>query len=198
MAVAAPPAPAASSAPMLTIVFQNPSYRTLAVDRNGIAYGKSTSGSDPTQNYRLYRSSDEGRSWTTLFDFPAGSNVWYLSVLGDNTLIAHVDFGPTYLYRSADGGGSWTRVFQLPDLYRTLTPHSLTDDGRYVYLASYNTLDAGNHTNYVWRSADDGQTWTLVLQTTNHRHAHFAEVNPYTGDLYVGYGDDGAQSAIER
>jgi hypothetical protein len=91
-------------------------------------------------------------------------------------------------------------VFQFPPDYQTLTAHSIADDGTYVYLGSYNLLQpaSGDHTNFVWRSADDGRTWSVIRTTTNHRHTHFVQVDPNTGYVYVGYGDSPAQAAIER
>ena len=75
--------------------------------------------------------------------------------------------------------------------YRTLTPHSITDDGHSVYIGSYNTLDDTQHENFVWRSDDDGQTWQVVSDTTTHRHIHFVQADPTTHWVYVGYGDAG-------
>lgn len=177
-------------------VFANPNYFTLAVDHNGVAYGSSASTSDP--RYRLYRSFDEGRSWTQLVDFP--SNVTLTSamaVLTDNTLLiqAEVD-GVMHLFRSGDGGVSWTDVFQFFGDYQILTGDSITDDGTYVYVGSYNVLDFQAHTNWIWRSADDGRTWSVVRTTTTYRHVHFVQRDPATNAIYAGYGD--TQGAIER
>jgi hypothetical protein len=183
----------------LMIVVTNPNFETLAVDNRGIAYGKSTRKNDPTAPWRLYRSSNEGRRWRRLSDFPAGANIHYLSVLSDNTLIAEAAYlGTEYLYRSARGGRGWRKVFEFPAQYTTLGPHSIADDGTYVYVGSYNVLPAARHRNWVWRSGDDGRTWSAVWRTTSHRHIHFAQTDPYTGDLYVGFGDSDQQSVIVR
>jgi hypothetical protein len=184
----------------LDVVFENTGFYTIAVDRNGVAYGTSSSSSDP--GYRLYRSLDEGRTWTALYDFPVDSSLTsVITVLSNNTLLASVlQGGVTHLFRSGDAGVSWTDVFQFPPGYQTLTAHSIGDDGSYVYLASYNVLapGSGDHTNWIWRSADDGRTWSVVLTTTNHRHVHFVQVDPGTGYVYAGYGDLTTQAAIER
>src|SRR5579872_939381 len=57
------------------IVLVNSAYSTLAVDHHGVAYGLSTSRTDPSALYRLYHSTDEGRTWTPLADFPSCSRV---------------------------------------------------------------------------------------------------------------------------
>jgi photosystem II stability/assembly factor-like uncharacterized protein len=181
--------------PRLKIVVQNRMFSLLAVDHRGMAFGKSNS-----DDRRLYRSRNEGRTWIPIHRFP--SRVDLVSVLRDNTLIAHVVPTTTHitsLFRSGDHGRTWKKVFQFAPGYGTLTSHSITDDGRYVYVASYNRLASGiNQTTWVWRSANDGRSWSVTHQTTEHAHAHFVQADPYTGDIYVGYGDSDAVSTLER
>jgi hypothetical protein len=186
--------------PKLDVVLTNEKFQTLAVDPSGTAFGISRDSADPTQRYRLYTSSDEGATWAPVHDFPAFARITSaFAVLSDGTLLAGVTTGAFDLFRSADHGVTWAKVFTFPDSYQILTSHSITDDGEHAFMASYNVLDPGNHLNWVWRSDDMGVTWTPVRETTNHRHAHFAQVDPYTGDLYVGYGDTQAgQAEIER
>jgi hypothetical protein len=186
--------------PNLDVVLTNEKFQTLAVDPSGTAFGISRDSADPTQRYRLYTSSDEGATWVPVHDFPAFARITSaFAVLSDGTLLAGVTTGAFDLFRSVDHGVTWAKVFTFPDSYQILTSHSITDDGEHAFMASYNVLDPGNHLNWVWRSDDMGVTWTPVRETTNHRHAHFAQVDPYTGDLYVGYGDTQAgQAEIER
>jgi len=187
-------------APNLDVVLQNENFQTLAVDPSGTAFGISRDTADPSYRYRLYTSSDEGATWSPVHDFSRYSRITTdISVLSDGTLLAGVTNGPFELWRSPDHGLTWTKVFTFPDGYQILTSHSITDDGTHAFMASYNVLDPGNHLNWVWRSDDMGETWTPVRETSNHRHAHFAQVDPYTGYLYVGYGDTQAgQAEIER
>jgi hypothetical protein len=186
---------AAAAPPRLKIVVQNRKFSLLAVDHRGMAYGRPQSfGVDRW----LYRSRNEGRTWTLIHRFP--SRVDLVSVLRDNTLIAHiVTTNLTSLFRSANYGRTWKKVFQFPPGYGTLTSHSITDDGHYAYVASYNRLTSGiNHTTWVWRSADDGRHWSVIHETDGHAHAHFVQADPYTGDIYVGYGDSDEVSSLER
>lgn len=180
--------------PRLKIVVQNRMFSLLAVDHRGMAYGRPLSFGD---DRRLYRSRNEGRTWAPIHRFP--SRVDLVSVLRDNTLIAHVvTTHLTSLFRSGNHGRTWKKVFQFSPGYGTLTSHSITDDGHYAYVASYNRLAGGNHPTWVWRSADDGRNWSIIHETSGHAHAHFIQADPYTGDIYVGYGDSDDVSAIER
>src|SRR4051794_2586438 len=190
-------AEAATSTAKVQIVFENPDYSTLSVDHQGTAYGIASPAS-PVGKYRLFTSHDEGRSWASAYDFPANTRIYGLSVLSSGTLLLHLVNTDWYLYRSDDGGHSWTPVLHYPYLYETLTAHSVTDDGTYAYAGSYNALDSSNHENYIYRSADDGRTWTTVRTTTTHRHIHGVQVDPSTGAVYALYGDSNTQAAIER
>ena len=179
--------------PAVQVVLENPSFLTLAVDRIGVAYGKSNVGSDPTRQNTLYRSTDEGRTWSAANTFPAHAQLNYLTVLGSNTLLASVDYlGSTTIWRSTNGF-DWTNVLTLPNtpiLYGTLTPHSITDVGGHAYLGTYNTGTGNSYTNYLYRSDDDGQSWNVVNTNTGHRHIHFVQADPTTGKIYVNFGDN--------
>ncbi len=186
--------------PSLEVVLENENFQTVAVDPSGLAFGISRDTADPTYRYRLFTSADEGATWTPVHDFPTFARITTsFAVLSDGTLLAGVTTGTFDLFRSTDHGLTWSKVFTFPDGYQILSPHSITDDGTHAYMASYNVLDPGSHLNWVWRSDDMGATWTTVRETSTHRHAHFAQVDPYTGALYVGYGDTQAgQAEIER
>lgn len=175
--------------PRLALVLQNPSFSTLAVDRAGTGWGLRADGTAPNQ---LYRTADEGRTWTAAGALPAGSTVQTISVLSTGTLIASANTGGgDALFRSTDGT-AWTQVLAFPTtpvLYGTLTAHSITDAAGFAYVGTYNTGTAATNTNYLYRSADDGRTWAIVNTSTTHRHIHAVQADPSTGRVYVNFGD---------
>ncbi len=190
--VLVPRADAASPAVSVEVVVENPDYEVLAVDSSGITYGKST-----TDEHGIWRSLDEGQTWTKVLTLPSNQRVVYISALASGTLLAHVDTGALTLYRSANHGDTWTSVLVMQPnasiFYTTLTPNSITDGGGYVWLGSYNTGPSPPYPNYIYRSADDGQTWSIVNTTLTHRHIHGVRYNNANGKLYVFFGDsDGA------
>ena len=189
---------AARAAVGVEVVFQNPDYYTLGVGKDGVGYGVLTDRTNPVWSYRLFKTLDEGRTWTPVHDFPSDSRVKGISVLASGTLLAHLNYDDEYLYRSSDGGQTWTEAFHFPTNYGVLTTRSVADDGTYAYVASYNDLSGnGPFPNWVWRSADDGQTWSIIRTTSSYRHAHSIQTNPYTGDLYLLWGDEDV-ATIER
>ncbi len=184
----------ASAVPSLQVVFTNPDYQTLAVDHAGVAYG-APSGSLT----EVWRSLDEGRTWAQRFVFPSNYRLHYITPLGSGTLLAGIDTGTWQIFRSDDGAATWTPVLSLPVtpcFYTTLTPDSITEGDGYVFLGTYNDCPDGANTNYIYRSADDGRTWSVVATSTTHRHVHSIHFDPGSHALYALYGD--SLGAIER
>ncbi len=181
----APPPPTGQVT--VQIVLQNAGYETMAVNTAGVAFGRQL-GDD----HAIWRSLDHGATWSKVLTLASNQNLLYISALSSGTVLAHVDGGTVALYRSDDNGLTWTRTLVLPDgpvFYTTLTPDSITDGGGYVWLGTYNTGQSPPYANYVYRSADDGRTWTVVNTTTTHRHIHGVRYNPANGKLYVFFGD---------
>jgi hypothetical protein len=186
---------AGGAAPSLVIVSTNPGYSIDAVDAAGTAYGESRNTSLVNYKRTLFVSTDEGATWTKRFVFVR--SILRMVPLESGALLAAIGTGPESLWRSTDGGLTWTKTFTFPSGYRTLTNHSVAEDGTYVYVGSYQTFTGNNTTNWVWRSADDGRTWSVVQTTNTHRHIHFVRANPYDGKVYVGFGDNKLQAGID-
>jgi hypothetical protein len=195
---AASPATAATTAPPRVVVeYSNPNYAVYGVDSRGVSYG--VSGNNADQN-ALYVSSDRARTWSPLYYFPHGWRIVLVRPLGGSTLLAGILFGTYQLWRSGDYGRTWTKVFDFPKQLGLLTSHSVATDGHgRVYMAAYNFFkNPGNHRVPILRSTDDGRTWKVVDVVTTSRHAHCTSYDPYTGDVYVCFGDWGPQSQILR
>ncbi len=185
-AVLAPLSSAAGTPMTVQIVVENPDYEILAVDSSGMTYGRSV-----TNDNAIWRSANKGLTWTQVLTLPSNQHVRFISALASGTLLAHVNAGDRILLRSSDQGATWTQVLALqpgsPVFYTTLTPHSITDGGGFVWLGTYNTSPSTPNDSYVYRSADDGATWAIVNTTTTHRHIHGVRYN--NGKLYVFFGD---------
>ena len=168
------------------VVVENPDYEILAVDPSGMTYGLSVSSDNG-----IWRSDDHGSTWAQVLALPSNQHVKNISALASGTLLAHVDTGEMTVFRSSDQGDTWTPVLALqpgsPIFYTTLTSHSITEGGGFIWLGTYNTGQSPPYPNYIYRSADDGATWSIVNTTTTHRHIHGLRYNG--GKLYVFFGD---------
>ena len=60
---------------------------------------------------------------------------------------------------------------------------------RRVCAGGLNTGQTPPYSNYLYRSADDGATWSVVNTTSTHRHIHGVRYHAASGKLYVFFGD---------
>lgn len=197
LGAAASPVAAAETPPRVVVEYSNPYYAVYGVDSRGVSYG--VTGDAAHQN-ALWVSTDRARTWSPLYYFPEGSRIVLIRPLAGSTLLAGVLFGTWQVWRSGDRGRTWTKVYVFPKKLGLLTPHSIATDGHgRVYMAAYNYFkNPGNHPTPILRSTDDGRTWKVVDVVRTSRHAHCTSYDPYTGDVYVCFGDWGPQSQILR
>ena len=159
----------------------------------------------------LYRSHDKGRTWTTgtILDLPGREP--YLSISSKGTLFitAHLlsqeirnqdRYTYSLIHRSVDAGHSWTttRLEAIEFRPRTISLGSRNileiQDGSLMVGVSEHAL---NSQSYIWRSFDDGKSWSMKYP------AHFDHVPqdyPYTllGEAHFWQADSGKLYAILR
>ena len=182
-----------AATPVATTVVTNPSFATLAVDASGIAWGRSVVS--PAQ---MYRSSNEGATWTRVTGWDTiGRRPWYVTPLAGGVLLAAYDTGFHWaIARSADGGATWSTVLSLPCIlvdctvrYTTLGPDSIAQGDGFVFLGTYSNASPATNTNFIYRSGDNGVTWSVVNTSTQFRHVHGLEFDAVKKRLYVLFGD---------
>jgi len=114
---------------------------------------------------RVYRSTDDGATWTTTHDpsAPDGSSLGAMSNIRGVILLANGDgVSNLRLWRSTDNGGSWTQVLnaggrQLFDANSSVrSVFALKTDGTRIYF--YTSTTPGAERYY---STDQGASWTL-------------------------------------
>jgi hypothetical protein len=96
-----------------------------------------------------------------------------MSLLPSGTLIADMALDDTHhiLARSVDGGASWTQALDIGP-YRMLQPHSVVGLDGAVYYGEYQTFSNSDVPVRVWRSDDDGVSWSVRYTFTGRRHVH--------------------------
>ena len=175
---------------------------------------------------RLWQVNENSYTNSILYDFPANLSikVQYVWVSSTGAYLAHCTDTATsvqnYLYRSTDKGASWTQVLQLG--YNSVEGHiprasQLTDrttgeftiNGQKVWLAGEYNINLASHGRVdgstldrvqLWKSTDDGATWSVActwnVGSNTVRHIHCVRQDPYTGEIYIGFGDTDAQSGL--
>lgn len=94
----------------------------------------------------LYRSIDEGNSWTLVAKNFSGPLIWTMTAMDQSIFIGGYGIG---MYRSDDLGVHWQK-----------TVSTLTDQNIFALASDGMVLLAGTYSNWIARSLDGGVTWT--------------------------------------
>lgn len=154
----------------------------------------------------VWKSTDDAVTWTTT------GNTTGLSMTGNNfvwvtstgtVLVVAQDATPVYhLCRSTDGGATFSKVFDFNSgSLGVLGSQSIAEDTspspKRLYVAEYCPT---NQTSVnLYKSTDDGATWTAVYTFAQGvvRHFHAVRVDPFvTSRVWVTIGDTGTQPRI--
>lgn len=154
------------------------SLTDVLVDEQGYIY---ISSWDENDNGGVYRSDDDGISWTHMsngFIYP-NQSVLSLAVDGYNNLFAG---GQSSIYKSIDNGENWVNVFanvQYASNYHTIR-------------CGYDSivLAGGEYCYGIIRSGNHGETWKVVLDIS-----HLNSLETITD---IKFGPDGVLYACSR
>ncbi len=141
------------------------SWSTTLAKAQILGWGQSTDGKlwAAVRDDGLYFSENDGQSWAKLpstgIDWNAGFNISQLALPADGDLFlaltSHVSMPPR-LYKSADGGQSFEALSFPSFTGLGFEIAAATDEG--LLLQTINTL---------FRTADDGNSWTILLEKPN-------------------------------
>jgi len=102
---------------------------------------------------RRFRSTDNGTTWS---DSSPLLRRWAVASDGSGTILSNEGTGALF-YRSTDGGATWSSVSSIANVFSTMFDASLTyADGVWIYTG------ASSSTDRVWKSTDNGSTWTGI------------------------------------
>ncbi|MBS0580497.1 MAG: glycoside hydrolase [Proteobacteria bacterium] len=147
-------------------------------------------------NGGVWRTDDDGRTWTPIFDAQPTQSIGAIAVAPSNASILYVGSGEglhrpdlsvgTGMYRSVDGGKRWTHLGlddaqQIPDV--AVDPQ----DPNRVYVAVLGHPFGPSTQRGVYRSLDGGASWQQVLRADADTGASFVRIDPFDAQtLYAG------------
>ena len=150
-------------------------------------------------NGGVWKSDDDGRTWTPIFDSQPTQSIGAIAVAPSNPKIIYVASGEGLhrpdlsvgngIYRSCDGGETWTHVGledaqQIPSI--AVDPH----DANRVYAAVLGHPFGPSTQRGLYRSVDGGATWTRLLYRGENTGSSFVRIDPFDANtLYAGFWD---------
>jgi len=154
--------------------------RALLITSNGIYAGAATGG--------VWKSTDDGATWTPLTDFMANINISTMVADPVNPNIIYVGTGEGKYSQHGDDGLPGAGIFKTTDGGASWAPLQETAGWRYVRRLSIKpgttgasaVLLAANELG-VWRSANGGDHWTQVYTGS----ANVVAFNPNNGQQAV-------------
>lgn len=162
-------------------------------------------GADQT----LRKSTDGGRTWTAkTFNFALSNYRGVFLKLASGALIQARNMTPIQFYRSTDDGATWTAGSQCRANGLFLTAQSWAQDPvtGYVYAVEYHTSDTIFADVRVYRSTDDGVTFSVwytfpgptSTDPKKVRHGHSVQWDAVSQRIYVQMGDADNAAGLYR
>jgi photosystem II stability/assembly factor-like uncharacterized protein len=141
----------------------------------------------------LYRTDDDGVTWTSLFDGQAAYGIGALAVSKDGKTIwvgsgeannQRTSYAGTGIFKSTDAGKSWTNM-GLPESQHI--GHIVIDprNENVVYACAMGHLYSQNPERGVYKTTDGGKTWALVLKVDEETGAIDLALDPKNPNILL-------------
>ena len=137
-------------------------------DSSGVFYITTMDFSTPAKPFRLWRSTDNGASWSEVATVPTTAVITTtdlnMDISGSKIYVAALvwDSGwKTYIWLSTDSGATWDRRNVTVTGITYFARFGITANGDVVILSGRGTIATPD---YIIRSDDGGTTWTKIGQ----------------------------------
>jgi photosystem II stability/assembly factor-like uncharacterized protein len=185
-----------------TAVYERLKYRYIGPEGNRVTSVAGVPG-DANVYYAgaasggLWKSTDGGVHWTSVFDAQPVSSVGSLAVAPSDPNVVYAGTGEPYtrshislgwgMYKSTDAGKSWTRVgLENTGRIARIAVHPSNPD--LVYAASLGHLYGPQQEKGIYRSTDGGKSWERVLFVNDSTGASDLIMDPTNPRiLYAGF-----------
>ena len=147
----------------------------------------------------LWRSTDGMQSWQLVWQPSAYVTIEHVLPLASGAMLAVVldPSGIRHIVRAPDStGSSFSSTYSLnfPAGSRIHSAQSWVETNGAIYVAQYGDPAPPI---ILWKSTDDGRTFSVAYSRTDVRHYHAVEADPYSaGRIWLTAGDSTAQSRI--
>jgi photosystem II stability/assembly factor-like uncharacterized protein len=134
----------------------------------------------------LFRTEDEGQSWTSVWENQSSFGVGDFAVSKDGNTIwlgtgeannQRTSYSGTGVFKSTDAGKSW-QFMGLPESHHIARVIIDPKDENTVYVAAMGHLYSENPERGLYKTSDGGKTWNLILQKDEWTGCTDIQLNP--------------------
>ncbi|HEY0866252.1 MAG TPA: hypothetical protein VGE01_02675 [Fimbriimonas sp.] len=134
----------------------------------------------------LWRTENEGLTWTSLFDDHSSYGIGAIAVSRDGKTLwvgtgeansQRTSYAGTGVFKSVDGGATWSNV-GLPESHHIGRIAIDPSNPDVVYVAALGHLYSQNPERGLYKTADGGKSWKQILKVDEYTGAVDVVVNP--------------------
>ena len=152
-------------------------------------------GNTGAPNNEVWRSTDKGATWTQVTTI---GTIWSARfshrsvVMADGSIVLMGGYNGSFyndVWRSMDNGATWTEVNTSAGWLARAGHTCVTmPDGSIILMGGHNSGLSGDSVNDVWRSMDNGATWTNITTSGgwSKRYGHTSVVMPDGSIILMG------------
>jgi photosystem II stability/assembly factor-like uncharacterized protein len=186
------PAERADAAPAAAEPLSALEYRLIGPANGGRVSRAQGVPGDPTTYWAatasggVWKSTDGGATWASVFDDQPVSSIGSLAIAPSNPNIVYVGSGEANIrgnvaagngiYKTVDAGKTWTHVWKQEGQIGTMLVHPTNPD--IAYAAVLGKAFGPNDERGVYRTTDGGKTWQQVLKKDRDTGASDIAMDP--------------------